>query len=440
MDITLDKKGSTEASIKIKLNEADYQPKIEEKVKEYRRKANIKGFRPGKAPAGLIKKMYGKAILVEEINQLISESLPKYIKDNNLNILGEPLPVDNKEESIDWDSQKEFEFAYDIGFVNDFAYDISDKVELTRNKITATDKEIDQEVDYLRNQFGERSNPETVEEDDFVNGVLREKDAEKHFHVYLKPAELSKKAAKQFIGLKKDDEITVDIEKLYDDKKKLAENLRVGEDEAAELKGDFTFKVEQINRIVMAEVNQEFFDKLFGPDQVKTEEELRQKIEESLKQNFDNESENLLNRDIRNKLMENTQFEMPDEFLKRWLLATNDGKITLEEIEKDYDEFAKETKWSLISNKITKDNELKVEPEKVREIAIQQLEAQVGQPGILSQLGDQANSILQDYMSKNYMKIYNQAQDQKVLESIKEKITIKEKEVSFDEFKDLIRN
>ncbi len=440
MDIILDKKGNTEASIKIKLNEADYQPKIEEKVNQYRKKASIKGFRPGKAPAGLIKKMYGKAILVDEINHILSESLPKYIKENNLNILGEPLPADEQAESIDWDHQKEFEFSYDIGFVNDFTYELSDKIKITRHKIKVSDNEINQEVDYLRNQFGERSNPETAAENDFVNGTLKDQDSDKHFHVYLKPAELPAKTAKQLTGLKKDDEITIDIQKLFDDKTKLASNLRVSAEEAEELKGDYTFKVERINRIDMAEINQEFFDKIFGKDQVKTEEEFRQKIEESLQQNFDFESDNLLNRDIRDYLMKNINFDMPNEFLKRWLLATNEGNITIEEIEKDYDDFAKETKWSLISNKITKDQELKVEPEKIREIAIQQMEAQVGQPGILSQMGEQADPILKDYMSKNYMKIYNQAQEQKVLEQIKEKISVTEKEVSFDEFKELIKN
>lgn len=451
MDITLDKKGTTEASIKIILKEDDYQPKVEEKVSEYRKKARLNGFRPGKAPVGLIKRMFGKAILVDEINHLISESLPKYIQEQNLNVLGEPLPHAQEAEKIDWDTQKVFEFTYDIGFVNDFEYNLSD-VKLTHYEIQITDKEIDEEIKYYKERFGENEYPESVEEGDGIGGTLEqvtqpEEDTEDPTEglkqeVYFKLEDADSDIIKQFTGLKKEESVTFDIRKLFPEDEKLAQVLYKDSEEVKEIKGDFTLTISNITRMKPAEINQDFYDRLYGKDEegnstVTSEEQFREKVKENLAKNLATETDYLLQRDIRDYYVEHTTFDMPDEFLKRWLLATNE-KLTEEEVEKDYDAFAKEIKWDLIRNKVSQDHEIKVEPQEVREKAVTAIESQFGQPGILAQLGENGQSILKNFLEKNYVQMYNQAQDEKVLGLIKEKIQLDNKKVSLDEFKEII--
>lgn len=444
MDITLDKKGNTEASIKITLKEGDYQPKVEEKVGEYRKKAQLKGFRPGKAPIGLIKRMYGKSILVDEINHIISESLPKYIQEQNLKVLGEPLP-NTQAEDIDWDAQKEFEFSYDIGFVEDFSYELSDKVKITHYEIEVSKKEVDEEIEYYKNRFGETDEPETIEEGDSIGGLLEQSatdqfpDGIKHdVYFKLEAAEgVSKDVIKKLTGLKKEDQATFDIRKLFPEDKQLSKALHKGAEEAKDINGEFTLTVNYITRQKPAEINQDFYDKLYGKDKITSEEEFRKKVEETLSENFGRETDYLLQRDIRKYYIDNIPIEMPNDFLKRWLLTTNE-KLTQEEIEKEYAAFADEMKWDLIRNKIAKDHEVKVESQEIREAAITSIEAQFGQPGILAQFGEQGETILRNFLEKNYVQVFNQTQSQKVIDFIKEKINLEHKKVSLDEFKELI--
>ena len=463
MDITLDKKGNTEASIKITLKEGDYQPKVEEKVSEYRKKARLNGFRPGKAPRGLIKRMFGKAILVDEINHLLSESLPKYIQEQNLNVLGEPLPHTESNEKIDWDKQKEFEFTFDIGFVSDFEYELSDKVNLTHYEIQVSDKEIDEEIKYYKERFGEAEHPESVEAGDGIGGTLEqlapqadetaaaaaeEPSSNIKQEVYFKLEDTEKeiavrRAVEKFTGLKKEESVTFDIRKLFPEDEQLAKVLYKDPEEVKDIQGEFTLTISHITRMKPAEINQDFYDRLYGKDEegasvVTSEEEFRNKVKETLSENLAVETNYLLQRDIKNYYIENTKLEMPDDFLKRWLLATNEN-LTEEEVEKEYAAFAKEIKWDLIRNKIAKDHELKVEPEEIREKAVTNIEAQFGQPGILAQLGENGQSILKNFLEKNYMQMYNQAQDQKVFNLVKEKIKLENKKVSLDEFKELIQ-
>ena len=178
MEITLDKKSNTEGLIKIKLTEDDYQPHVEEKIKDFAKKANIKGFRPGKVPTGVIKRLYGKSILVDEINHLLSHKISDYIRDNNLRILGDPLPNHQKSEAIDWDTQKEFEFEYQIGLVDDFQYEISDKVKIQAYQIEADDKAVEETIDDLKNRFGNVSYPEVTEAGDNISGTISQKDGD----------------------------------------------------------------------------------------------------------------------------------------------------------------------------------------------------------------------------------------------------------------------
>ena len=456
MDITLDKKGNTEASIKILLKEEDYQPNIEQKVKEYRKQVNLKGFRPGKVPAGLIKKMYGKAIKVEEINELLAKKLPEYIQENNLKIVGEPLPDRASVENIDWDNQSEFEFSYDVGYVNDFTYELSDQVKVTQFTIPVTEDKIDETIENLKKRFGKTEKVEGASErNDIVAGVLSQvksssDDAEEsdeeaaelmENNVTLDLSSLDDEKAMPFVGVQAGDEIFLELRDLFPEDKDVAAQLNIEEERAKDLSGEFSFRVESVSRQQPAELNQEFYDSVFGPNEAQDEDSFREKVKEAISDNYQQESEALLARDIRNYCVDNTDIEIPRDFLKRWILATNKEEITEEQLDKEFDDYIKEMKWSLLSNKIAEDREIKVEHEEVKQKAREAVFAQFGGMMNSDLMNDErfdpiVDNYLQGENGNNYMRIFNQARADKVLDEIKKEITIEEKEVTTDEFND----
>ena len=442
MDITLDKKSSTEALIKITLKETDYQPNVEEKVKEYARKASVKGFRPGKVPPGLIRKMYGKSILVEEINRILSDSVNSYIKENKLNLLGDPLPDLEKAEDVDWDNQKEFEFNYSIGLVDDFKYDLSEKTKVTRYKIELDKKTLDETLDNIREQFGKQSHPDkAVKGDDFM-GSLTQKDGEISNEGILKFEYLSKSGEKKLLAAKPGDEVELDVKKDFEDAHAVSHALNIPEAEAKDLKGAFIFKLDKINHMEPAEMNQEMFDAVFGKDAVKGEKEFIEKVKSTVEENYNRETEYFLDRMIRNELLDNIKIEVPDNFLKEWLLRSNEGKVTEEDIAREYDAYVESMKWDLIKNRIADDNEINVEHEEVVNRAKSMILQQLGGAGAAEQLMDHMDAFADNYLKaengQNYMRLYGELRDDKVIGLVKEKISIKDKKVSLDEFKKVV--
>jgi trigger factor len=439
LDITLDKKSNTEGHIKIKLIESDYQQKVDEKVKDYARKANIKGFRQGKVPPGVIRKLYGKSILVEEINHILSHALSDYIKENDLKLIGEPIPEIEQTKNIDWDTQNEFEFEYFVGLIDNFEYDISNKLKVKRHNITVDNKVIDSTIEDIKKQYGTMENPEVSEEGDSLYGSLilgeKENDTVVDFN------DIDKRSRKKFIGSKKDDVISFKLRTVFKDDVVLARLFSSTIDEAKDLDGEASFTVKNVNRSVPAEINQELFDKTFGKDTVKSEKEFKDKIKETIGDNYKRESDYLLDRDIRNTLVDKTKIEIPDEFLKRWIVFSNEGKVSTEDIEKEYDSYTNELKWSLITNKINEEEKIKVENEEVQEEAKNQIIAQFGGPAVAEQFAEQLDGIVGNFLNaengQNYMRIFNQLKSEKTLASIREKISITEKKVSLDEFKKL---
>ncbi len=440
MDITINKKDSANASIKIIINEADYQPNVEQKIKEYGKKANIKGFRPGKVPSSYIKKLYGKSILVEEINQLLSKSLNDYIKENELQILGEPLPNQEKAEAIDWDSTKEFEFEYDLGLVDEFELKLDDKLKIDKYVIEVDKKAMDETLVNLKKQYGDTESVDESAAGDTLEGVLRTEDGEIQEKVILPLEDLEKKVQKNFTGVKKDAEIKLEVAKAFESDE--AKSRFIGQNEPGSInpEGEYTLKVTDIKRTKPAEINQELFDKVFGKDAVKSEEEFNTKIKETISENYNRETENLLNRDVQNTLVEKTKIELPDEFLKKWLLLSNEGKITQEQIDKEYDLYTKDLRWNLIKNKVAADNkDLKVEHEDVMTHTRALIKQQFGAYGMSDQLDENldsfANNYLQGEKGENYRKVFEELLNIKVMEHVKSLISIKEKKVDLDGFK-----
>ena len=299
MDITLDKKSTTEALIKVNLKQDDYQPKVEQKIKEYSKKADVKGFRKGMVPTSVIQKMYGKSILVDEINHLLYHSLDNYIKDEKLKIIGEPIPNKESATTIDWETQTEFEFEYNIGLVDDFKLEVSKKQKVNKYEIKIDAKIRQETVDNLKDQYGNMTNPDTCEDGDSIFGTFTPEEGDGEYQGLLDLNLLDKKEAKKFIGAKADDSFTFDIKKTLKSESLVSQVLGIDIKEVAGIAGNYKIVVKNINRKVKAEINQEFFDRLFGKDVVKTEEEFNKKIDESISLNYNKESDYLLERDIR---------------------------------------------------------------------------------------------------------------------------------------------
>ena len=450
------------------LREEDYQPGVEEKVKAYRRQANLKGFRPGKVPAGLIKKMYGKNIKIEEINALLARSLPQYIQENDLKIVGEPLPDREAVRNIDWENQSDFEFSYEVGYVNNFTYELSEAVTITKYVIPVTDEKIDETIEDLRKQFGRFQDVEGASErNDVLTGVVsevksteepapdaveQESTSEDTTEIETSESEdlttdttielssLTDEQVSAFVGAQVGDEIFFNLREVFPDDEAVADllNFSYEDEEVSQIEGEFSFRVDKISRQLPTELNQELFDQVFGKDVVSDEAAFREKVREAIRDNYQRQSEALLEQDIQDHLVRVTEIEVPQDFLKKWLLDTERNDFTEEQVNTEFDDYLKNLKWTLLSNKIAEDREVKVDHEEVRQEAKQRLLAQFGMMG--SDFGDDerfqniVDSYLQRDNAENYMRTFEQVRNRKLLDEIKKAITIQEKEVSIKEF------
>ncbi|MEB2778554.1 trigger factor [Algoriphagus sp. D3-2-R+10] len=439
MEITQDKHSANQASIKIKLNEADYQPKVDAKLKDFAKKSNIKGFRPGKAPLSMVKNMYGTSVLVEEINTILSESLNTYLKEQTFKILGDPLPQDQNR-TIDWKTQKDFEFDYKIGFVESVDLTLDPKIKATKYAIKVDNKLINETLDNLKSQYGNSTNPEVSEEGDRIYGDLKTTEGDFEKTVSLDLTKITKKLAGNFIGVSK--EAVIEFEAKDVKKGQWEEAFGLSEEESDTIDGALTLTVKNINRTETAEMNQEFFDKIFGPDVVKSEEEFITKVRETLQANYDKESKVFTEEELKKVLRDAATVDLPEAFLKEWLMIANDGKVTEADIEKEFPIYAKQLTWSLISNEIATKNEIKAEHEEVIEKTKQMVREQFAASGLGAQMEDSMEMFVDNYLKgeegQNYMNMLTSIQNEKVLAFAMDKISLQEKEISIDEFKELL--
>ncbi|MGA0558919.1 trigger factor [Larkinella sp. VNQ87] len=446
MEIALEKSTETNASLKIKVSKSDYQPEVDKKLKDYGRRASIKGFRPGKVPPSLIQKMYGRSVLVDEINELLKNTVNNYIRDNKLQVVGDPMPDREQADAIDWDSQNEFEFRYNLGLASDFEVDFDALPPIPAYEIQAGETELDNTIEELKTRFSGHSHAEESAEGDMIYGELKQPAKEDGEPFETKTALPTKQIAAdelpKFIGLKKGDTVTFDIRKAFaDDKSRgLATGLKA--EEAADLEGEFTFTVDDITRNEPAEMGQEFFDKVLGKDAVENEEQFREKVLEVIKSNYGRESASLQRLDIEQALLDNIAISLPDDFLKQWLLTTNEGNITETEVDEQYDAFARSVKLQLIKNKIASANEINVSYEDVLNATRGMVREQFGFYGDDDQLNQTVDKIAQQYLmdekGNNYMQMYNRMFDDKVIELIKSKLTLEPRSITVDEFKELV--
>lgn len=444
MEILFDKKDAANASLTVKLTKEDYKSKVDHKIKDYTKKVSIKGFRPGKVPAAVVQKMYGKSLLVEEVSAILAQSINTYITENKLRLLGEPLPDNEATGIVVWNNDADYAFVYNLGLVPDFTVDLTAKTGLTAYDIEVNEKSVQETLENLKQQFGEMVDVETSSEGDFINGKLKEVAGTFESTTLLPTSKLAKSELKKFIGLKVGDTVSFDIQKAFDnDAAVIAHFTGASNEVAATMSGQFEFTVETVRHTKLPELNQELFDKVFGKDAVTSVEEFNIKLKETIVDNYNRESKSFLSRELQKVLVENTKIDLPSEFLKRWLLTTNEGKISQEQIETEFDYYAKELKWNLIQNQLAEKNNIKVENNEVLDKTKEMMRTQFGGMPLDAQMEEFLNKFADNYLKeekgKNYIKIYEQIVHDKTMEHLLSNIKLATKKVNVEEFQDLMR-
>lgn len=439
MNISLNQTSPTDGLITIKIEEQDYQAPVANKTKDYARKANIKGFRQGMVPMGIIKKMFGKSILLEEVNRVISESINNFIKEKKLKVLGDPMPDNEKTPSIDWEVDKTFEFVFKVGTAADFKVELSNKIKLQKYTIEVDKTVLEETLDETRKRYGTPEYPEVSEGTDVLYGEKTDGTEEKKVNTYVVIAKAKTKEQKRFVGLKIGDVVVFNAKDVFESEADQANALGIHEGDLASTDGSISMKVNIVSRTIPSELNQEFFDKVFGKDVVKSEEEFAAKVKETIASNYERETNHLLEHEIEHHLMDNTKIDLPDQFLKEWLKATGNGNITDEVLEKEFNDYKNSIKFDLIRNQIAEDHQIKVEAAEVRDRAKQLIINQFGGPAALEMLKDRMDQFADNYLQgnegKNFMNLYNGLRTERIMAKVKELATITEKKVTLEEFK-----
>ncbi len=453
MNITRENISELSATLTIKIEKADYADAVANVLKDYRKKVNMPGFRPGKVPAGLVKKQYGSAIMAEEINKIISTEIPKYIEDEKLNMLGEPLPNEDKQKAIDWEKQEDFEFVFDIAWAPEFEVKLDKRKKYPYYLIDVTEEMIDKQAEAYTKRFGENLPTNIAGEKDTLRVDIVELDAKgKELEEGIKAdgviiaIDLMKDEAtqKQAIGSKVGDVLTFDPIKVYENKHEVGHMLNVPHEEIEQLEEGKTFKftIAEILSFKEAELNEELFKMALGSDtEVKTVEDFRAQLKEDIAKNYAQSSEYKFLLDSREIMVEKFNFDLPEDFLKQWILETN-KEMTSEQVDEQFADIVKDFRWQLIRDKIAKDNEVKIENEEVIATAKKTAALQFAQYGMGSAPDDllqtYAKNMLEDEQMRN--RIVNQTFEEKVMSVIKEKVAIDEKTISEEEFAKLFES
>jgi len=454
MKIKFDKSDELTALLELEIEPSDYQKDFEEELKKYRAKAQMKGFRKGKTPLGFIKKMYGKSVLAEKINSKLQESIYDYLKEQNIDILGDPLPNEGQEQlEFDEKNLKSYTFKFDLGISP--AFDVvgaDDKATYEKTKVTITDDMIQDEVESYRKRAGEQKPTDTtIEENDLVKIQAEELDGDNpkqdgwasEFVISVDLAEEDIKST--LLKLKNGDEFTFDInnlEKNRDEEYVRKYFLQVGEDdEDKDIGNMFKGKIIEVKRLELAEVNQAFFDKLFGEGEVKSKDELKAKIKKNLQGYFDKQSTSLMYREIMDRLVADNNIDLPEPFLKRWLKVTNEGTDEAK-IEEEFSGFVDNLKWTLIKSKLSKELGVEVDPEELQAFLTEKVRGYFGNYGYAgaddSMIQQMVTNLSQD--KQQVQSAYNEIEANKLFAAIGEKIQIAEKAISSDDFTRMVKS
>ena len=432
------------AILKVEIKSDDYQNIVKASLEKYRKSAKVSGFRPGKVPFGMIQKQYGKSVLAEELNKLANDSLYKYITEEKLEILGNPIPTADETFKGDMENPGDFEFAYEIGFSPKFDIPLSSRRSIEYFSVKIDDKLISDQISDLRRRYGKMESTDKVGDKDMVMGLFRELDAsetpkengiENSSTISVEFLK-DKKAIKSLLGLKVDDSIVLDPKTVSKDAKDLASMLGKTEEELVGMSNKFKFTINDIKRMEMAELNQELYTKLFPEQEVSSEEEMKAKVSADLENMFKTDSDRLFTQTVYDYLMNKTKMSMPEGFLKRWIKLSNEKPIDDETLNKEFDGYLKSMKWQLIQGKIFKENDIQISNDEVMEFTKSLLVSNYAQYGMPApedkELTETAMRLLKDKEQVNG--IYDRITEKKLSDYFQSNVPMKEKKISYDDF------
>ncbi|MFA6334050.1 MAG: trigger factor [Bacteroidales bacterium] len=421
--------------VTLNIEQSDYSDKQRKILNDYRRKAEVKGFRKGMAPMSLIEKMHGRSALLDSVNGLISDGLNNYITENKLNIIGEPLPNETEKKPIDWDKATEFEFAFDLALAPKVEIKLSSDDKIPYYEVAISDDEKNKYQNNLLKQYGQINVAESVEEDDFlIVDLIQGETRIEETYISLKSIE-DNENKKKFIGKKTGDDFAIDVNATFANESDRAALLKVKKEELASLDPNYTVVIKDIKRFVDAELNQELFDKMYGVGVINSVEEFDVKLIERMKNEFAQESDYHFMQDAKNALIEKAAIAVPEQFLKRWLFTANEGKFTMEEIEKDFALFLQDFRWQMIRQYITKEQNMEVTRENLIDHAKRVASYQFAMYGLQNapeeQIAKYADSLLAN--EKENRRIYEKVEDDLVIDYVKSIVGLDKRTIPLDE-------
>lgn len=430
------------AEIIINIKEADYKEGLDTALRNYRKQTNLPGFRKGMVPMGMVKKMAGTNLLVDQVNKMLSDNLYKFISENKLDVLGNPLPKQADAAAIDWETQKDFTFSYEIGLAPEVKAEITEKDKFEKLKIKVDEKMIAKQVDEIAKRYGKMVETDKSEEEDMLFGKWEELDGKSIKEEGITNETVlnirtvnDKKNQKKFIGAKVGDVVKVKPQEIAD-AQYVAAWLGIDQQYIADQTSEFQYTISKINRMEAAELNQEFFDKIYGKDTVKSKEEMEAKLRGEMEGSLAQNADQLFEREVQDHLIKKAKLELPDEFMKKWLMTANEKPITKEQIDSEYEQYAMGLKWQLIENKLIKDNKIEVTKEEIvahtKGLIAQQLAGMGGNMMDDAEMEATANRVLEN--QEEAKRLYEQLYAAKLREFYNTTAKIKEKEISYDDF------
>jgi trigger factor len=446
MNITRENIDNLNAVLRINVVKSDYEDKVESLLKDYRKKATIKGFRPGMVPIGLVRKIYGRAVQIDEINKIVTDSIQKYISDEKIEILGDPIPADDQE-NINFDTQEDFNFSFELALAPVIELNLSNKNKVPFYQIIIDEKMKNDYIDNYARRFGELRSADATEAKDVIKGKIEAADDNGNTlpeGISIENTSLGIDIIKDdniksdFLGKNIGDTIVFDIKKAYPNDNEIAGILHITKDEIASVNSNFRFTISEISRFYPAQMDQELFDKVYGEGVVTGEEEFMKKVEDEIGLSLQRESDFKLMLDLKALALEKTDFELPEEFLKKWLLKVNE-KTTKEQISEEFASFRKDLKWQLIRNKVARDNEVKISEEELQKEAENITRAQFQQYGLFYATDEQISKYALETLKRedDAKKIADRILEEKVTGIIREQVKLENKSVTVDEFNKL---
>ena len=434
MNITRNNVDALNAIVTVEVAKNDYAEKVNKVLADYRKNAAIKGFRKGTVPMSLIQKQYGKAILLEEVNKLLQDNLNKYLVAEKLDILGNPLP--KVTEDFNWDVE-DYKFEFELGLAPEFRVDLAAKNNLVQYKIVADDKMLNDQIARIQKQYGKLIAKDAVEEGNDVSGFFTNEEKGINNRTTLSLDTFAdKKTAKSFIGKKVGDIVTLKTKGLFDDDHKLMDVLAIGHDDVHGLDIEVTFTIDEVVGHELATLDQELFDKLFGPKVVTSVAELKAKIKEDAEQQFTQQSDQKFLNDVTESLIATTKFDLPASFLKKWIQTAGENPMNPEEAEAEYNKSENGLRYQLIEGKVMADNNLQITFEELKDYTSNVIKKQMAQFGQMNPTDEDVQGIVARVMSNQdeVKRLSEQVMSEKMLNLFKDKVKAKTKEVSYDDF------